>query len=69
MIDHGVFGPPEEPPPGTKVLKTGTVCRGTYCNGELVKRKVRIVVKGYSQIGILTQDNERKSLGHAAGRL
>jgi hypothetical protein len=50
MVIHNVFGPPEEPPPGTKVLKTGTVCRGTYRNGELVKRKVRIVVKGFSQI-------------------
>jgi hypothetical protein len=50
MLKHEVFGPPAEPPPGTKVLKTGTVCRGTYRNGELVKRKVRIVVKGYSQI-------------------
>jgi hypothetical protein len=26
MLEHKVFGPPEEPPLGTKVLKTGTVC-------------------------------------------
>jgi hypothetical protein len=50
MIKFDVFGPPTEPPPGTKVLKTGTVCRGTYRNGKLIKRKVRIVVKGYSQV-------------------
>jgi hypothetical protein len=50
MVKFDVFSPPMEPPPGTKVLKTGTVCRGTYRNSELVKCKVRIVVKGYSQI-------------------
>ena len=50
MKKHSVFGEPEKPPLGTKVLKTGTVCRGTYRNGELLKRKVRIVVKGFSQI-------------------
>jgi hypothetical protein len=50
MVEHEVFGPPTEPPPGTRVLKTGTVCRGSYRNGELVKRKVRIIVKGYSQV-------------------
>jgi hypothetical protein len=30
MIKHNVFGPPAELPPGTRVLKTGTVCCGTY---------------------------------------
>ena len=50
MVHHKVFGPLEELPPGTKVLKTGTVCRGTYRNGELIKQKVHIVVKGFSQI-------------------
>ena len=23
MVDHNVFGPPEEPPPNTQILKTG----------------------------------------------
>jgi hypothetical protein len=50
MVKFDVFSAPAEPPPGTKVLKTGTVCRGTYRDGKIVKRKVRIVVKGYSQI-------------------
>jgi hypothetical protein len=50
MQKFEVFGPLAEPPPGTKVLKTGTVCRGTYRDGKLIKRKVRIVVKGYSQV-------------------
>jgi hypothetical protein len=40
MVKFDVFGPPAEPPPGVKVLKTGTVCRGTYRNGILVKWKV-----------------------------
>jgi hypothetical protein len=44
---HNVFGPPEELSPGTKVLKTSTVCQGTYCNGELIKHNVCIVVKGF----------------------
>jgi hypothetical protein len=30
MVKYEVFGPPTDPPPGTKVLKTGTVCWGTY---------------------------------------
>jgi hypothetical protein len=50
MLKHNVFGPPAEPAPGTKVLKTGTVYHGMYQDRELVKRKVRIVVKGYSQV-------------------
>lgn len=40
--DHKVFKPPEESPPGTHVLKTGTVCRSSYKNGKLFKRKVCI---------------------------
>jgi hypothetical protein len=50
MVKFDVFGPPAEPPPRMKVLKTGTVCHGTYRNGKLVKCKVHIVVKGYSQV-------------------
>jgi hypothetical protein len=37
MLTHKVFSLPAEPPPGTKVLKTGTVCRGMYRDGKLVK--------------------------------
>jgi hypothetical protein len=50
MLEHKVFSPPEEPLPGTKVLKTSRVCQGIYCNGELLKHKVCIVIKGFSQI-------------------
>ena len=24
MLDHSIFGEPEEPPPGIKIIKTGT---------------------------------------------
>ena len=37
MVEYKVFGPPEEPPPGTQVLKMKTVCRNSYENGQLVK--------------------------------
>jgi hypothetical protein len=50
MVKFDVFGLPTEPPPGTKVLKKGTVCQGMYRDGVLVKCKVQIVVKGFSQI-------------------
>ena len=50
MIDHDVFGPPTNPPPGTKVLQMGTALRATRQNGEITKRKTRIVVKGFSQV-------------------
>jgi hypothetical protein len=51
MVKFDVFGPPAEPPPGMKVLKTGTVCQGTYRDGVLVKHKVWIVVS--SSLGML----------------
>jgi hypothetical protein len=50
IVKYGMFGLPAEPLPGTKVLKTGTICHSSYHNGKLVKCKVRIVVKGFSQV-------------------
>jgi hypothetical protein len=47
MVEYNMFGPPAEPLPGIKVLKTRTVCHGTYCNRELVKRRSGLL---YSQI-------------------
>jgi hypothetical protein len=50
MIDHNVFGPPEQPPPNTHILKTGTALRMMQKEGKISKRKVCIVAKGYSQV-------------------
>jgi hypothetical protein len=50
MLDHDVFGAPAEPPQGTKVLRMGTAIKTSRRDGEIKKRKVRIVAKGYSQI-------------------
>ena len=50
MVDHSVFGTPAEPPPGTKVLKTGTTLHTYQHNGKINKCKVCIVTKGFSQV-------------------
>jgi hypothetical protein len=49
-VKFNIFRPPAEPLPGMKVLKMSTVCCGMYCNGELIKWKLWIVVKGCGQI-------------------
>src|SRR3979490_164379 len=50
MLDHSIFGEPEEPPPGIKIIKTRTTLKMNRRDGQVVKRKVRIIIKGYDQI-------------------
>jgi Reverse transcriptase (RNA-dependent DNA polymerase) len=57
MPDHNIFGPLAEPPPGTKVLKTGTTVKMNRREGKLTKRKVCIIAKGFSQIPGLHYNN------------
>jgi hypothetical protein len=38
MVDHGVFGPPERPPPNTHILKTGTALRTTRKDGKVTTK-------------------------------
>ena len=50
MVDHDVFGPPEEPPPNMQILKMGTTLQTKKKDGKIINQKVRIVAKGYSQV-------------------
>ena len=50
MLYHSVFGPLAQPPVGIRILHMGTTLRTMHQNGKIVKHKVHIIVKGYSQV-------------------